>query len=157
MEGWQIDSVVSLGMALAFLLPLMLPFGWFRPAVPYLDQLITIVLSLIMLPVPVRTVMSGIRDLMLIPPDEETIQDIKQTVEPVLEEYKYTKLYYDIVKTGRKLWISAYITLDKEEISLTKFQLAQARCIRALALKYPDFYFELLPDIEFSEDVLAAK
>lgn len=152
MEGWKIDSLLSLGMAAAFLLPIIVPFPWFQFVTPYLDQIITILLSLIMLPVPLKTVASGIRDLMLLPPDEETIQEIKETVETILKKYGYSHLYYDIVKTGRKLWISAYITLDKNEISLVSFQIAQSRCIKALAEKYSDFYFELLPDIEFHEE-----
>lgn len=154
MQGWKIDSLISAGMAAAFLLPAIIPFGWFQPVVPYLDQIITIVLSLVMLPIPIRTVIAGIRDLVLLPPDEETIEEIKETVEPILREYNYSHLYYDILKTGRKLWISAYITLDKEEVSLTKFQIAQTRCIEALAQKYLDFYFELLPDIEFNVEVM---
>lgn len=152
MMGWKIDSVISAGMSVAFLLPVVITADWFRPLIPYLDQIIAIILSTIMLPEPIRTVISGIRDLMLIPPEEETIHDIKQTVESILNEYNYSELYYDIVKTGRKLWISAYITLDKEEISLTRFQIVQAQCIQALAQKYADFYFELLPDIKFIEE-----
>lgn len=157
MEGWKIDSLISLGMTAAFLFPTVLTFPWFQPVVPYLDQLITIVLSMIMLPVPIKTVISGIRDLMLIPPEEETVQEIKQTVEPIISDYEYTDLYYDIVKTGRKLWISMYITLEKDEISLTKFKVAQARCIDALAQKYTDFYFELLPDIAFDKTTVTQK
>lgn len=154
MTGWKIDSIISLGMTAAFLFPFLIPFDWFQPVVPYLDPLITIVLSVVMLPLPIKTVASGIRDLMLIPPEEETIADIKATVEPIISDYEYSKLYYDIVKTGRKLWISAYITLEKDELSLTKCKEAQARCIAALAQKYTDFYFELLPDIEFhAEDI----
>ena len=154
MTGWKIDSIISLGMTAAFLFPVLIPFDWFQPVVPYLDPLITIVLSVVMLPLPIKTVASGIRDLMLIPPEEETIADIKATVEPIISDYEYSKLYYDIVKTGRKLWISAYITLEKDELSLTKCKEAQARCIAALAQKYTDFYFELLPDIEFhAEDI----
>lgn len=149
MEGWQMDSIISLGMTAAFLLPMLIPFAWFHRITPYLDQIITVILSMCMLPVPMRTVISGIRDLMLIPPEEETIQEIKQTVEPIILEYDCSNLYYDIVRTGRKLWISAYITLEKDEISLTRFKRVQARCIEALAQKYSDFYFELLPDIEF--------
>ncbi len=154
MEGWKIDSMISLGMTVAFLLPSCIPFAWFQPAIPYLDQVITIVLSMIMLPVPVKTVLAGIRDLMLIPPEEETIQEIKQTVEPIISVYDYSEIYYDIVRTGRKLWISTYITLEKDEISLSEFKIAQARCIDALAKKYTDFYFELLPDIEFNSKEL---
>lgn len=152
MMGWKIDSFISLGMTGAFLLPVWIPFDWFQPAVPYLDPLITVVLSMIMLPVPVKTVISGLRDLMLIPPEEETVLDIKQTVEPIIQDCKYSDLYYHIVRTGRKLWISAYMTLEKDEISLGKLKIVQARCIEALAEKYSSFYFELLPEIEYIED-----
>ena len=150
MQGWRIDSFISLGMTVAFLLPILIPFDWFQHIVPYLDQLITIVLSLVMIPTPIHTVITGIRDLMLIPPEEETIEDIKATVEPIIGIYGHKNLYYDIVRTGRKLWVSVYITFDKDIVSLSKFKFLQDECILALAKKYPDFYFELLPDIEFT-------
>ena len=155
MQGWRIDSFISLGMTVAFLLPMLIPFDWFQHIVPYLDQLITIVLSLVMIPTPIHTVISGIRDLMLIPPEEETIDDIKETIEPIIGVYGHKNLYYDIVRTGRKLWISVYISFEKDIVSLSKFKQLQDQCIKALASKYSDFYFELLPDIEFTgiEDI----
>lgn len=151
MTGWKIDSVISLGMTVAFLLP-WIPFRWFQPVIPYLDPLITLVLSMIMLPAPIKTVITAMRDLMLIPPEEETIQEIKQTIEPIISDCNYSDLYYNIVRTGRKLWISAYMTLEKDEISLGKLKIIQARCIETLAQKYSNFYFELLPEIEYVRD-----
>ena len=155
MQGWRIDSFISLGMTVAFLLPMLIPFDWFQHIVPYLDQLITIVLSMVMIPTPIHTVITGIRDLMLIPPEEETIDDIKETIEPIIGVYGHKNLYYDIVRTGRKLWISVYISFEKDIVSLSKFKQLQDQCIKALASKYSDFYFELLPDIEFTviEDI----
>ena len=155
MQGWRIDSFISLGMTVAFLLPMLIPFDWFQHIVPYLDQLITIVLSLVMIPTPIHTVITGIRDLMLIPPEEETIDDIKETIEPIIGVYGHKNLYYDIVRTGRKLWISVYVSFEKDIVSLSKFKQLQDQCIKALASKYSDFYFELLPDIEFTgiEDI----
>lgn len=155
MQGWRIDSFISLGMTVAFLLPMLIPFDWFQHIVPYLDQLITIVLSLVMIPTPIHTVITGIRDLMLIPPEEETIDDIKETIEPIIGVYGHKNLYYDIVRTGRKLWISVYISFEKDIVSLSKFKQLQDQCIKALASKYSNFYFELLPDIEFTgiEDI----
>ena len=152
MMGWEIDSIISLGMAGAFFLPLWISFDWFQPFIPYLDPLITVILSIIMLPAPIKTVISSTRDLMLIPPEEETLQEIKQTVEPIIQGCNYSDVYYDIVRTGRKLWISTYITLDKDEVSLYKFKILQADCIEALAQKYSDFYFELLPEIEYVKE-----
>ena len=151
----MLHSFISLGMTVAFLLPILIPFDWFQHIVPYLDQLITIVLSLVMIPTPIHTVITGIRDLMLIPPEEETIDDIKETIEPIIGVYGHKNLYYDIVRTGRKLWISVYISFEKDIVSLSKFKQLQDQCIKALASKYSDFYFELLPDIEFTgiEDI----
>ena len=149
MNGWQIDSVASFGMAIAFFLPVAVPFGPLKGIIPYLDQIITVVLSLFMLPTPIKAVITGLRDLFLLPPEEETVEEIKETVEPILEAYGYEKLYYDIVRTGRKLWISVYITFDRDEVSISRFKIVQNFCIQALAKKYSDFYFELLPDIEF--------
>lgn len=149
MEGWKIDSIASFGMAAAFFLPMLIPFQWFRSVTPYLDQMITVVLSICMIPTPVRSVMTGLRDLFLLPPEEETVDEIKNTIDPILEAYGYEKLYYDILRTGRKLWISVYITFDKDTVSISRFRIVQRFCIEALAKKYSDFYFELLPDIEF--------
>lgn len=152
--GWKIDSIISFGMTLAFFLPKILPFQWFRPIVPYLDPVITIVLSVVMLPVPIKTVITAFRDLMLIPPEEDMIQEIKETVEPFLEQCHGVDIHYDIVRTGRKVWISAYVTFDKEEISLRKMTRIQNQCIEALRNKDTDFGFELIPEMkETSEPV----
>lgn len=155
MQGWKIDCVVSLGMAAAFFLPRMLPDGPWLVLIPYLDQIITIVLSMFMLPAPIRMVISGLRDLLLLPPDQETVQNIHQIVEQSLQGTNYSQIQHEIVKTGRKLWISTYITLEKDEVSLLKFQQAQCRCIEALQEEYTDFYFELLPLIEFQQEQLS--
>lgn len=154
MEGWKIDSIVSLGMTAAFFLPIIVPFPWFKSLVPYLDSLLTIILSVVMLPIPVKTVITGIRDLLLISPEEETVEGIKSLVEPIIQESGCSDCLYEIVRTGRKLWISAYITLDKDELSVRKFKMLQTRCIAALTEKYSDFYFELLPEIEFDIEEL---
>lgn len=149
MEGWKIDSIASFGMAAAFILPVVIPFDWFMPLTPYLDQIITVILSFFMISTPVKAVLTGLRDLFLIPPEEETIEEIKKTIDPILAAYGYDNLYYDILRTGRKLWISVYITFDKDMVSISRFQVIQKYCIEALAQTYADFYFELLPDIEF--------
>ena len=88
------------------------------PEINALSELIlAIVLSLIMLPEPIGTVVSGIRDLLLISPDEETIREIRETVEPELKDCSYSELYFEVVKTGRKLWDQAlYIKLEKDEL-----------------------------------------
>ncbi len=149
-QEWKIDTAASLGMTIAFFLPMFLHADWFRPIVPYLDQCIAIILSICMLPTPIHAVVTGLRDLFLLPPEEETVQNIKDIITPILDAYGYDKLYFDIVRTGRKLWISVYITFDRDEISISRFKIVQNFIIQALSKEYQDFYFELLPDIEYN-------
>ena len=151
-QEWQIDSVASFGMCIAFFLPQIITGEWFQPLIPYLDPILAIILSLFMLPVPIKTVITGLRDLFLLPPEEETVQEIKDIVSPILATYGDTKLYYDILRTGRKLWISVYITMNRDMISISKFKSVQKEIIQALSKEYQDFYFELLPDIEYNGD-----
>ena len=151
-QEWKIDAVASLGMSAAFFLPLLIQAEWFVPLTKYLDQAIAIILSIFMLPVPVRAVTTGLRDLFLLPPEEETVQNIKDIITPILDAYGYDKLYFDIVRTGRKLWISVYITFDRDEVSISRFRIVQKFIIQALSKEYQDFYFELLPDIEYNDE-----
>ena len=148
--GWKIDSIISLGMTIAFFLPRLIKAAWFTPLIPYLDPMITVVLSMVMLPIPVKTVITAFRDLMLLPPEEEMVEEIKMEITPFIEECHPIDSNVDIVRTGRKIWISAYVVLDKEEISLWKLHNIQSRCIERLKQTYSDFFFEIIP--EFKED-----
>lgn len=148
-QEWIIDGIASLGMSVAFFLPLFIKANWFSNIVPYLDQIIAILLSLFMLPTPIRAIITGLRDIFLIAPEEETVTEIKNIVNPILDSYGYEELHYDIVRTGRKLWISVYITFDKDMISISRLRNLQGLIIDALKKEYQDFYFELLPDVEY--------
>lgn len=153
-QDWKIDTVISFGMTVAFFLPVIFDYGVMLEIAPYLDSVITIILSIIMIPAPIKIVVDAVKDLMLIPPGDETIEEIKNITEPIIKKSNCVDCHYDIVKTGRKLWISAYITLNKDELSVNKFQILQTECIAALAKRFSNFYFELLPEIEFHKDEL---
>lgn len=150
-QEWSIDAVASLGMAVAFFLPGIISHPRFQSLTPYLDQIIAIVLSLFMLPMPIKSVITGLRDLFLMAPEEETVNEVKEIITPILNEYGYEKLYYDILRTGRKLWISVYITFDRDMVSISRFGKVQEKVIQQLRVHYQDFYFELLPDIEYKD------
>lgn len=147
-QEWKIDAVASLGMAAAFFLPVAFPIP--DSLAPYLDQIIAIILSIFMLPTPIKSVITGLRDLFLLAPEEETVNEIKNLITPILSKNGYDKLYFDIVRTGRKLWISVYITFDHDLVSISKFGTMQNLIIDALKQEYQGFYFELLPDIAYT-------
>ncbi len=147
-DGWIIDSAASTGLGIAFILPKLFNWNWLVYISPYLDQIMAIVLSLFILPVPIKTVIVSLRELFLFAPDSETIENIKEISSSVLSKYNIDVVMYDIIKTGRKLWISLYFTVPGDTISISALAKIQKELETALIYKYPDLYVELVPEFD---------
>jgi len=147
-NAWIIDSVASVGLFGAFLLPEIIRTEWMVNIAPYLDQAIAIVLAVTILPIPIKTVLHGLRDIFLLAPDGETVNMIKETGQKILEQYHIGYTVYDIIKTGRKLWVSIYFTSQNDMISIASIKRAHNELELELKKEFPDLYVELIPEFE---------
>jgi len=148
-SAWLIDSVASIGLAIAFLLPAVVHNGWMQGFSPYLDQVVAIVLSAFILPMPIRMAISGLRDLFLIAPDEETVTSIKELSQGILDEYQMRQTTCEIIKTGRKIWISIYFKSKDDMVSFSMIKEARNKLEEEIKKEYPDLYVELVPEFEY--------
>jgi predicted Co/Zn/Cd cation transporter (cation efflux family) len=114
----------------------------------YLDQVVAIVLSALILPMPIKTAVSGLRDLFLLAPGEETVAEIKVISQRVLEDYQLEQTICDIIKTGRKIWVSIYFRSPGDMISVSMIQQARGELEAKIKMEYPDLYVELIPEFE---------
>ena len=146
--AWIIDSIASIGLSVAFLLPAIIHTEWMVDFEPYLDQVIAIALAATILPIPIKPVLHGFRDIFLLAPDEETVSAIKEIGQSVLAKYLTGQAVYDIIKTGRKLWISIYFTSQNDLISISEIKQAQRELEIELKKEFPDLYVELIPEFE---------
>jgi predicted Co/Zn/Cd cation transporter (cation efflux family) len=149
-SAWIIDSMASAGLFAAFLLPEIIHAEWMASISPYLDQVIAIVLAVTILPIPIKTVLQGLRDIFLLAPDDETVGKVKEIGETVLVRYHMRYTVYDIIKTGRKLWVSIYFTSREDLISITAIKQAHGELEIELGREFPDLYVELIPECEES-------
>ena len=147
-DAWMIDIIASLGLAIAFILPAAIHTGWMEQLSPYLDQVVAIVLSAFILPMPIKTAISGLRDLLLIAPDEETVAFIKETGHRILNDYRLEQTVYDIIKTGRKIWISIYFESIDDMVSISMIKEVRSKLEEEIKKEYPDLYVELIPEFE---------
>jgi predicted Co/Zn/Cd cation transporter (cation efflux family) len=147
-DAWTIDSVASIGLAVAFVLPAVIHTNWMGNFAPYLDQVVAIILSICILPMPIKTAVSGLRDLFLIAPDEETVAFIKRVGRETLRAYSLQESVYDIIKTGRKIWVSIYFKSAEDLISVSMIQEARNQLEHEIKKEYPDLYVELIPEFE---------
>lgn len=147
-NAWIVDSIASIGLTVAFLLPAVIHTGWMENLEPYLDQVIAIALAATILPMPIKTVIHGLRDIFLLAPDEETVSKIKEISQGVLDQYLTGQAVYDIIKTGRKIWISIYFTSRNDLISISEIKHVHKELEIELKKEFPDLYVELIPEFE---------
>ena len=148
-DAWMIDSVASIGLAIAFFLPAIIHTSWMDAFAPYLDQVAAIILSAMILPMPIKTAISGLRDLFLLAPDNEMVERIKEIGEAVLSKYKFEQTAYDIIKTGRKIWVSIYFNSPSDMVSIEQIKKAHDKLEAELKKEFPDLYVELIPEVEY--------
>lgn len=104
-----------------------------------------------MLPETVRMLLNTCRELFLFSPDQETVDRIKELSGAVLCDYPFTPVFYDISRTGRRLWIAVYFQSESDCISVRAVQEATDRLNRQIAREFPDAACELILDNHPSE------
>jgi len=147
-DAWMIDMIASVGLGAAFLLPLAVRTPWMTEYSPYLDQVVAILLAAVILPIPVRTVIGGLRDLFLLAPEEAMVEEIKGISQSILEPYGFDDANYDVIRTGRKIWISIYFRTAEDTVFVSRIVQAHRELKEKLEEIHPHLYVELIPEFE---------
>jgi predicted Co/Zn/Cd cation transporter (cation efflux family) len=146
-ESWSVDIVASVGIAAAFFLSVLLDedvFGWL---IPHLDPIIAIAFTLIALIGPLKTLIVEFKSMTLALACPETVDKVNSAAEAVLEKYSLGTPEFYILETGRKTWVSIYITSPAETISKEDYKKAQREIHAALSDEFIDLFVEVLPEI----------
>ena len=147
-DAWMIDMIASVGLGAAFLLPVVVRTPWMAEYSPYLDQVVAILLAAVILPIPVRTVIGGLRDIFLLAPEEATVEEIKEISQKILEPYGFDDANYDIIRTGRKIWISIYFRTAEDAVFISRIVQAHQELKEKLEAVHTHLYVELIPEFE---------
>ena len=143
--GWRLDIFYSLGMAIAFFGSEWLDNTRFAFIGPYFDQIIAVLIMAFMLPENIHMLTGAIRDVFLFPPDEDTVQQIKDMCEEILKRIDIESLFYDVTRTGRHLWVSVYFTISEPNLNLEKLRKATEQVDDEMGRAFENCTFELIP------------
>ncbi len=145
---WKIDVFLSLGAFLGF--GMELPFRHYDVlewTIPYIDPVISCVIAALMLPEPTKAFIKAIRELVLMAPPEDKIEEIRTIVTDGLRGYPYDVDFIDAVRTGRRLWISLYVTTPSNLMNIRQLKEATDKLRALLSARYVGVYLELVPDV----------
>ena len=146
--AWKFDMIYSFGMAFAFFVIQALKETNFKSIIPYFDQVVVIISSIIMLPEVFKVLKENITSVLLFAPNKDLTDEIKSIIEKNLLNTNMKILHYDIIKTGRKTWISSYFKSSDNIVDITQSKEITTKCSEELNKRIGNIYFELIPDVE---------
>lgn len=142
--GWKLDIVYSMGMALAFLVSLYLkktPLGFISP---YFDQIVAVVVMVFMLPESIKVLWRAVKDVFLFSPNKVYMDEVKAICNPILDEYNFNPVFFDITKTGRHLWIAVYFRIEAASLEVANLSSAIATVNEKMQEKFQECTCELI-------------
>lgn len=144
--GWKLDVAYSLGMSLAFFIAVQLQNTSLGFLSPYFDQIIAIVVMIFMVPETIKMLVSAFRELFLFSPEQKTVDRIKEISGKILENYSFTPVFYDISRTGRKMWVAIYFQVEMDSICVKYIQEANKSLNEKISQEFPDASCEIILD-----------
>lgn len=142
--GWKLDIAYSMGMSLAFFASLYLKHTPIAFIAPYFDQVIAIVVMIMMLPKSIKVLWNAAKEVFLFSPEEEFVDEIKELCNPVLKDYRFLPVFYDITKTGRHLWIAIYFEIETKNLAVDDLGAALKSINEKTKEKYRECSCELI-------------
>lgn len=144
--GWKMDVAYSLGMSFAFFIAVQLQHTPLAFLSPYFDQITAILIMLFMIPETIKMLIETFRELFLFSPDQQTVARIKDISGKVLKSYSFTPVFYDIARTGRKMWIAVYFHVSTETVSVQSIREADSCLNEQIAQEFPNTSCEIILD-----------
>lgn len=144
--GWKLDIAYSLGMSFAFFISLYLEKTPFYFLAPYFDQIVAIIIMIFMLPESVKVLWRAIKDIFLFSPDKELVDKIKMLCSPIMEQYHFIPIFYDITKTGRHLWIAIYFQIETDVLAINDLASALKSVNEVVTAEFEECSCELIPE-----------
>jgi len=114
-ENWLVNALISSGIGISFLLVLLFKDGILKPLIPFIDQIVVILVGVLTIGVPVKAIRNGMRELLLVGPDQFIINNIREYLGNNLDKNVVKAWNTSVLKTGRKFWITVFVDpIDKK-------------------------------------------
>ena len=111
---WLMDTLLSLGVLVGFLIANILQhteFNWFNK---YLDPLMVIICSLVFIKMPIKSFSDGLKEILEFKADDSITLEIDKLVEGIEREYNFEEAITRVSKTGSDLRIEIDFIYNEE-------------------------------------------
>lgn len=144
---WKQNAFWTFGVGTAFFMERFFGTLHIEFITPYLDPGIAILLAVFMISEPIGLIISSFRNILLIAPDSETIEHVRNIIDKEVEKTNFVVTFHEVIQTGRKLWIDVYFKSKDEMLNVNELKTLKQKIERILKRKFDEIYIEFTPDI----------
>ncbi|MFG3449598.1 cation diffusion facilitator family transporter [Stenotrophomonas sp. NPDC047960] len=114
-RAWLLSGMMSLAVVLAFALALLLDDGDHAHWIPFLDPLVLAIISLAVLPVPLRGAWKAMREVLQVAPDTLDAR-VQAVMTQFVAEHGYLGYTSHVAKMGRMRFVEIHILTHPETV-----------------------------------------
>lgn len=111
--------------------------GWIAR---YVDQVLVILMTILFIKEPLILMRGGLRELLLASPQKEFSKPFVKKIMPLKEQLGARHLSLEILKTGRRMWVTVFMDPVKDTLHVDEFM--------ALKTKLQDISREVNPNTQ---------
>ena len=141
---WKLDILYSFGLSLAFFASSFLSHTSLDFLAPYFDPLMAVIVVALTLPENLKRLWAAVKDVFLFSPDPEMLEEVKTAATQVLTPYHFSPAFFDVIRTGRFLWISVYFTIPGGSLQVADLEAASETLNRQMAEQFENCSCELI-------------
>ena len=126
-QAWLANAVISGAIGIAFGITMLLkgtPVGWIDR---YIDQILVIILSFFVIKDPLVLIKNGFKELLLAAPQEHYVKPFEEKLLPLKDQLNARALAVEIIKTGRRLWLTIRLDPMNDDIRVDDFMHVKAK------------------------------
>jgi predicted Co/Zn/Cd cation transporter (cation efflux family) len=91
------------------------------------DQILVIIFSIVFFKDPIILMKNGLKELLLAAPQREYAAPFENKILPLKDELGAKKLSLEILKTGRRMWVTVKIDPKEKTINVDEFMKVRQR------------------------------
>ena len=150
----RIDALLTLGIAVSLLAAIIIVKLGYTQILPYVDPVIVIILIAVSLPVPIKVFLTEFRRLLLISSENDIETEVKDQLQPVIQQYGLTNIQVWSLKSGRIHYIFLYLDLKEEHVTIKHLDKIRSTIFNELSKLYPKFWADIMFSKVYPEEPL---
>jgi predicted Co/Zn/Cd cation transporter (cation efflux family) len=138
-KSWLMSASISSALLLAFSIAWIFEGTRYRHITPYIDPGVLALLTLVLIPMPIGTVIGAVKEVLLITPQDLdlTLRELMQTLK---SDYGFVSYSHYATRVGRGLFVEVHVVLPEtmEHAGIRQLDLIREKISHAIGETGPD-------------------